>query len=140
MDGTEAKQRFLAGGSRRGLHTYRRSLKVTYKSAWFIAHRIRYCMGQSPLKENLTGIVEADETYVGGKEKNKPLGKRERGNLGGKGKAPIVSLVQRDGTVRSFAVDKVTMGNLRPIASQSPRCARRGNETALASAEKSLHC
>ena len=79
------------GMSARQLH---RCLKLTYKSAWFMAHRIRYCMGQSPLKEKLTGIGEADETYVGGKEKNKPLGKRQSGNLGGKGKAPVVSLVQ----------------------------------------------
>ncbi len=45
------------------------------KSAWFMGHRIRYTMTQSPLFEKLYNIVEADETYVGGKAR----GKRGRG-------------------------------------------------------------
>src|SRR5579862_1144052 len=69
--------------------------------------------GPITIEREIVRRRRVDETYVGGKEKNKPLGKRQRGNLGGKGKAPVVSLEQRDGSVRSFAVDKVTMGNLR---------------------------
>src|SRR4030066_238481 len=44
-----------------------RMLDITSKSAWFMAHRIRYAMGQPPLVEKLQGIIEADETYIGGK-------------------------------------------------------------------------
>src|ERR1700730_12634685 len=79
----------LYSTSKKGMsaHQLHRSLKVTYKSAWFLAHRIRYCMGQSPLKEKLSGVLEADTTYVGGKEKNKHFYQREgRSKPGGKGK------------------------------------------------------
>ena len=44
-----------------------RSLGITYKSAWFLSHRIREAMAQEPLKGKLSGIVEVDETYIGGK-------------------------------------------------------------------------
>ena len=106
--------------SKKGMsaHQLHRTLKITYKSAWFMAHRIRYCMGESPLREKLQGIVEADEMYVGGKEKNKHLGKRNPKNLGGKGKAPVVALVQRGGGVRSFAAD-VTLHNLRAALTEN---------------------
>ena len=79
-----------------------------------MAHRIRYCMGQSPLKEKLSGIIEADTTYVGGKEKNKHFHEREgRTKSGGKGKIPVFSLVERGGRVRSVVMDRVTAPNLR---------------------------
>src|SRR6266478_4748184 len=59
----------LICASKKGMsaHQLHRMLGVTYKSAWFMAHRIRYAMTQEPLSSKLTGIVEVDETYVGGK-------------------------------------------------------------------------
>src|ERR1700746_2875064 len=48
-------------------HQLHRMLKVTYRSAWFMAHRIRYMMSQEPLSSKLAGVIEIDETYVGGK-------------------------------------------------------------------------
>src|SRR6266478_5522748 len=50
-------------------HQLHRMLGVTYKSAWFMAHRIRYAMTQEPLSSKLTGVIEVDETYIGGKFK-----------------------------------------------------------------------
>jgi transposase-like protein len=44
----------------------------SYRTAWFMCHRIRWAMTQSPFAEKLSGLMEADETYVGGKEKDKP--------------------------------------------------------------------
>jgi transposase-like protein len=44
-----------------------RTLEITYKSAWFLAHRVRKAMEKDPMRDKLTGVVEADETYVGGK-------------------------------------------------------------------------
>lgn len=82
-----------------------RMLGITYKSAWFMAHRVRYAMEHIPL-DKLIGIVEVDETYIGGKHS----GKRGRGS---ENKIPVVSLVQRDGTVRSKKFDNLTAKNLK---------------------------
>jgi ISXO2-like transposase domain len=60
-------------------------------------------------------IVEADETYVGGKEKNKHVSKRKHGNIGGMGKEIAFALVERGGKVRSFHVPEVSAKTLRPI-------------------------
>src|SRR5437588_595519 len=63
----------LMCASKKGMsaHQLMRMLDIRqYKSAWFMAHRIRYAM-TGELPEKMTGIVEADETYVGGKARNK---------------------------------------------------------------------
>ena len=59
----------LLCASKKGMsaHQLHRMLGVTYKSAWFMAHRIRYAMTQEPLSSQLAGTIEIDETYVGGK-------------------------------------------------------------------------
>jgi transposase-like protein len=82
----------LLCASKKGMsaHQLHRMLGVTYKSAWFMAHRIRYAMSQEPLSSKLNGTVEVDETYVGGKEK----GKRGVPNPEGK-KTAVVSMVER---------------------------------------------
>jgi transposase-like protein len=61
----------LMCASKKGMsaHQLHRILGVTYKSAWFMAHRIRYAMSQEPLSSKLTGIVEVDECFIGGKVK-----------------------------------------------------------------------
>ncbi|MBN2186369.1 MAG: IS1595 family transposase [Dehalococcoidia bacterium] len=96
--------------SKKGIsaHQLHRMLNITYKSAWFMAHRIRYAMEQPPLVEKLQGIVEADETYIGGKSH----GKRGRG---ADNKVPVFTLVQRDGDARSFKTERVTAKNLKGI-------------------------
>src|ERR1700693_2092943 len=71
----------------------------SYRTAWFMCHRIREAMAPKT-REPLGGegkIVEADESYFGGKEKNKHVGKRKRGNIGGTGKQVVFALVERDG-------------------------------------------
>lgn len=96
--------------SKKGMsaHQLHRMLNITYKSAWFMAHRIRYAMGQQPMAEKLQGIIEADETYIGGKGH----GKRGRG---AENKTPVFALIQRDGDVRSFKTERVTGKNLKGI-------------------------
>jgi transposase-like protein len=102
---------YLLNGSKKGIsaHQLHRELGVTYKSAWFMAHRIRYAMHQEPIRSKLKGVVEIDETYVGGLARNRPDGKVPD-------KHPVVSLVQREtGEARSFHVPRVTAANLRAI-------------------------
>lgn len=92
----------------------------SYRTAWFMAHRIRESYREMFPEESgpLGGpgkIVEADETYVGGKEKNKHRRKRNAHNIGGMGKQIVFSLVERGGKVRSQQVPEVTAKTLRPI-------------------------
>ena len=92
-------------------HQLHRMLGITYKSAWFMAHRIRYAMSQEPLSSKLTGTVEVDETYIGGRRKGTKRGRPGKSSH----KAPVVSLVQREGQVRSFHLPRVTGNNLKKV-------------------------
>jgi hypothetical protein len=98
-------------------HQLHRMLGVTYKSAWFMAHRIREAMRElNPGPIGGDGkTVEADETYVGGKERNKHRKKRNADHIGGVGKEAVFSLVERGGKVRSQHIPHVSAKTLRPI-------------------------
>ena len=90
-----------------------RTLGIGYRAAWFMAHRIRYAMAPQPSEQEqpptrLQGVVEADETYIGGRAR----GKRGRGAAN---KTPVVTLVERNGEARSQVVTNVTGENVRAI-------------------------
>jgi transposase-like protein len=110
---------FLLCASKKGIsaHQMHRMLGVTYKSAWFMMHRLRAAM--APAKPGPLGgegkIVEADTTYIGGKEKNKHAWKRKKGNIGGTGKQIVHALVERDGGVRSHHIASVDGETLGPL-------------------------
>jgi len=101
----------LLCSSKKGMsaHQLHRQLGITYKSAWFMAHRIRYAMAQKPTKRKMRGTIEADETYVGGK------GRRIGRLTGFENKTPVVALVQRGGKVRSFVVSHVSATTLKNV-------------------------
>lgn len=116
---------YLLCSSKKGMsaHQLHRMLGITYKSAWFMAHRIRYAMSQPAFSRLLSGTVEVDETYVGGKKRRpnkrqyKPLSGKERDartKITGRGseKTPVVALVERGGEVRSFRMANVTAEKL----------------------------
>lgn len=84
-------------------------LGVTQKTAWFMNHRIRNCYGiQDDTK--LDGTVEIDETYVGGKNKNRHSDKKVKQSQGGNSadKTPVLGMVQRGGNVIAKKVDNTT--------------------------------
>jgi transposase-like protein len=91
----------------------------SYRTAWFMAMRIRE--GMAPKKGPIAPlggegkILEADTTYVGGKEKNKHWNKRNPKNIGGEGKMIVHTLVERKGAARSHRIANVSGKTLRPI-------------------------
>ena len=112
----------LLCASKKGIsgHQMARMLGVTYKTAWFMMHRIREAM-KDTRSEPLGGLgvtIEADETYVGGKISNrhaKQRGYGEKKLSPFRDKMPVVSLVERGGRVRSFHVANVTGATLRHV-------------------------
>jgi transposase-like protein len=94
-----------------------RLLGLSKKTAWFLCHRIRESLRE--MKPNPMGgegkMVEIDETFVGGLEKNKHRSKRKHVGTGGAGKEAVFSLVERGGRVQSHHVPAVTARTLRPI-------------------------
>jgi transposase-like protein len=95
-----------------------RLLGISKKSSWFLMHRIRESLPPKTL-EPVGGegkSVEADETFIGGKEKNRHRSQRAKSRLGGSwGKEAVFSLVERKGQVRSQHVASVSADSLRPI-------------------------
>lgn len=109
---------YLMCASKKGMsaHQLFRMIGGSYKTAWFMFHRLRFAVTQHPFMDKLKGIVEIDETYIGPKEKG--MGNPGRPTPERSKKRPVVSLVERNGKssrVRSFPMERVTLANVKPI-------------------------
>ena len=96
-----------------------RHLGVTQKTAWFLQHRIRLALNEGTF-DKMTGTVEADETFIGGKARNMHKGKRKAKGSGTVGKTAVMGLLERHtetgkSKVRTFVVDNTKGKTLQPI-------------------------
>lgn len=98
-----------------------RQCLISYKSALFLMHRIRYAMTKPQRRRKLRGTVEADETYVGGKVRHKygdmSIDHRKHNRNAGRSriKTPVVAMVERGGDVRATVVKRVTANTLKKV-------------------------
>lgn len=87
-----------------------KDISVTQKTAWFMLHRLRHAARTKSFNAPLDGTVEADETFVGGKEKNKHNSKKLKAGRGAVGKTPVLGVKSRDGEVRFEKAEELTGG------------------------------
>jgi len=101
---------FLMSATRSGISAkqLQRELGVTYKTAWRMFHQIRRLMQSSPYPDPMSGEVEVDECYIGGRRP----GRRGRGAAG---KTPVLGIVQRKGSVRATTIANLARSTTQDI-------------------------
>lgn len=114
---------YLFSSHKKGISSLQlaKDLSITQKSAWFMLHRIRE-MYNDTLKEKLSGVIEADETFVGGKNKNRHADKKVKYSQGRsfKDKTPVLGLLDRvNKKVYTFVVKNTSRSEIRPIVRET---------------------
>lgn len=116
---------WLLVNCKNGVSSYEvaRALGICQKSAWFLLHRARHVLSSKSFEKKLSGIVEADETYIGGKAENmhaKKKRERIRGR-GGVGKVIVVGVMARGGEVRVKVVPDTKAGTVHAFVRENVR-------------------
>jgi transposase-like protein len=93
--------------------TLAKDLDVTQKTAWFMLHRLRHAARTRSFNRRLDGEIEIDETFIGGKARNRHVGKRgTSGKTGGAGKAVVLGMLERGGEFRALHIDSLRAKDL----------------------------
>jgi transposase-like protein len=105
--------------SKKGISSYQlaKDLNVTQKSAWFMLQRIRYAMQYKTFMKPLEGTIELDETFVGGKNKNRHFDKKVKYSQGRsfKDKTPVFGMLERGGELRCVVIPDTKADSIQPI-------------------------
>jgi len=110
---------WLITNAKNGISSYEvhRAIGVTQKTAWFMLQRIRLAMQTGSFLTKLTGQIEVDETFIGGKARNMHKDRKRRAKLsptGMVGKVAVMGLLERHGEVRTMVVPATTRAELQP--------------------------
>src|SRR5579864_7761098 len=110
---------YLLVTARKGISSMQlaKEIGITQKSAWFVLHRLREACGGSDLSK-LKGIIEIDETYIGGKETNKHQSKKLKAGRGAVGKTPVLGMRERGGRTVAMPIDHADGKTIQPIIHQ----------------------
>lgn len=92
-----------------------KDLGITQKSAWFVTHRLRHAIRTQSFNRPLDGEIEADETFVGGKEKNKHSWQRTGGKQGGAGKTAVLGILERGGELRTGITPNLSAKSVQSV-------------------------
>jgi transposase-like protein len=104
---------------KKGISSYQlaEELAITQKTAWFMLQRIRYAMEHENFIKEMEGVVEVDETFVGGKNKNRHWDKKVKNSQGRsfKDKTPVLGMLNRDSHVQCVVIPDTKTESIQPI-------------------------
>ncbi len=110
---------YLISAHKKGIssHQLAKDLGITQKSAWFVLHRVRASFAPKPIDQKILGLFAADETFIGGKNKNRHEDKKVDNSQGRstKDKTPVFGIMQTGGIIRTTVIPNTTAVTLKPI-------------------------